>query len=175
MTKPRLARFQRSGVLSGPELKAKVALPSEERLKSGPVVIVECVENIPCNPCAYACPRKAITIEGELTDTPKVDFSKCNGCTLCIAKCPGLAIFVINRDYSKTEATVTLPYELLPRPEVGSAVECLDREGQPVGKGKVVKMLDSAAQNRCAVITVSVPKKLWNTVRGIRVKPRGKK
>lgn len=175
MKKPKLAQFQKSGVLSGPELKAGVALPTEERLKSGPVVIVECVENIPCNPCAYACPRKAITIDGELTDTPKVDFSKCNGCTLCIAKCPGLAIFVVNRDYSKTEATVTLPYELLPRPEVGSQVECLDREGKPVAKGKVVKMLDSAVQNRCAVITVAVPKKLWNTVRSIRVKPRGKK
>jgi Fe-S-cluster-containing hydrogenase component 2 len=169
------AQFQRSGVLSGPELKARVALPSEERLKSGPVVVVECVESIPCNPCAYACPRKAITIDGELTDTPEVDFSKCNGCTLCIARCPGLAIFVVDRDYSKTEATVTLPYELLPRPEVGARVECLDREGKPVGKGKVVKMLDSTALNRCAVVTVAVPKKFWNTVRSIRVKPRGKK
>ncbi len=135
--------------------------------------MVECIENIPCNPCAYACPRKAITIAGELTDTPAVDFAKCNGCTLCIARCPGLAIFVVHRDYSKTEAAVTIPYELLPRPVVGERVACLDRAGREVGKGKVVKVLDAKALNRCAVVTVAVPKRYWNTVRSIRVDRKG--
>ena len=146
----------------------RVPQPSNERLAAGPVVIVECVERIPCNPCAVACPRKAIRIDGALTDTPAVDFSRCNGCTACVAKCSGLAIFVVNRDYSKNEATVTLPYELLPRPTVGSTVALLDRSGRTVGKGDVLRMLDGAAQNRCAVVTVTVPRKLWNTVRGIR-------
>jgi Fe-S-cluster-containing hydrogenase component 2 len=162
------APHQRSGVLPPKELAARVAVPTKERLAAGPVVMVECIENIPCNPCAYACPRKAITIEGELTDTPKVDFSKCNGCTLCISKCPGLAIFVVHKDYSKTEATVTIPYELLPRPEAGASVAGLDRAGRVVCKGRVVKMLDTKALNRCAVVTVAVPKRFWNTVRGIR-------
>ena len=144
------------------------AVPAKERLAAGPVVTVECIENIPCNPCAFACPRKAITIEGELTDTPKVDFSKCNGCTLCISKCPGLAIFVVHKDYSKTEATVTMPYELLPRPEAGARVVCLDRAGRAVCSGKVVKVLDTKALNRCAVVTVALPKRFWNTVRGIQ-------
>jgi Fe-S-cluster-containing hydrogenase component 2 len=155
-------------VLSAKELSGAVALPSEERLAIGPVVMVECIENIPCNPCAYACPRKAITIEGALTDTPRVDFSKCNGCTLCVAKCPGLAIFVVNRDYSKTAATVTMPYELLPRPETGARVLCLDRAGKAVCSGKVVKVLDAQALNRCAVVTVALPKRFWNTVRSIQ-------
>ena len=66
------APHQRSGVLSPGELAARGAVPTKERLAAGPVVMVECIENIPCNPCAYACPRKAITIEGELTDIPKV-------------------------------------------------------------------------------------------------------
>jgi Fe-S-cluster-containing hydrogenase component 2 len=171
--KSTLASHQRSGVLSPKEISAAVALPSKERLAAGPVVMVECIENIPCNPCAYACPRKAITIEGELTDTPKVDFSKCNGCTLCISKCPGLAIFVVNRDYSKTEATVTMPYELLPRPETGARVVCLDRAGKAVCSGKVVKVLDAPALNRCAVVTVAVPRRFWNTVRSIRVGGKG--
>ncbi len=166
--KSTLAPHQRSGVLSPRELSTAVAIPSRERLAAGPVVVVECIENIPCNPCAYACPRKAITIEGELTDTPKVDFSKCNGCTLCISKCPGLAIFVVNRDYSKTAATVTMPYELLPRPETGARVVCLDRSGRAVCSGRVVKVLDTQALNRCAVVTVAVPKRYWNVVRGIR-------
>lgn len=148
-------------------------VPPEDRLAAGPVVMVECIENIPCNPCAFACPRKAITINGELTDTPKVDFSKCNGCTLCIAKCPGLAIFVVHRDFSKTEATVAIPYELLPRPEIGSSVEGLDRSGRAMCRGRVVKVLDTKAMNRCAVVTVAVPKRYWNTVRSIRVRRKG--
>ena len=160
-------------MLSPAYLDAKGAVPSKERLAAGPVVMVECIENIPCNPCAYACPRKAITIEGELTDTPKVDFSKCNGCTLCIAKCPGLAIFVVQKDFSKTEATVALPYELLPRPEMGASVACLDRAGRVVCKGRAVKVLDTKALNRCAVVTVAVPKRYWNVVRGIRVDRKG--
>ena len=171
--KPRPAPHQRSGVLSPAYLAARGSVPSKERLAAGPVVMVECIENIPCNPCAYACPRKAITIEGELTDTPQVDFSKCNGCTLCISKCPGLAIFVIHKDFSKTEATVTLPYELLPRPMVGESVPCLDRAGRPVCRGRVVKVLDTKALNRCAVVTVAVPKRYWNTVRSIRVNAKG--
>jgi len=155
-------------VLSPRELAARGAVPTAERLAAGPVVMVECIENIPCNPCAYACPRKAITIEGDLTDTPRVDFSKCNGCTLCIAKCPGLAIFVVHKDFSKTEAAVTMPYELLPRPEKGASVACLDRAGRQVCRGKVVKVLDTKALNRCAVVTLAVPKRYWNVVRGFR-------
>ena len=163
-----LLPHQRSGALSPKDLAVRGAVPTKERLAAGPVVMVECIENIPCNPCAYACPRKAITIEGELTDIPKVDFSKCNGCTLCIAKCPGLAIFVVHKDFSKTEAAVTMPYELLPRPEKGALVACLDRAGRQVCRGKVVKVLDTKALNRCAVVTVAVPKRYWNVVRGIR-------
>ena len=167
------APHQRSGVLSAKELAQRGCVPPAERPAAGPVVMVECIENIPCNPCAYACPRKAITIEGELTDTPKIDFSKCNGCTLCISKCPGLAIFVVHKDFSKTEATVTMPYELLPRPETGSRVVCLDRAGRSVCSGKVVKVLDTKALNRCAVVTVAVPKRHWNTVRSIQVGRKG--
>jgi Fe-S-cluster-containing hydrogenase component 2 len=169
MANSKPAPYQRTGVLSESELEARGAMPPARRLAAGPVVMVECIENIPCNPCAYACPRKAITIEGRLTDLPRVDFDKCNGCTLCIAKCPGLAIFVVHRNYSKTEAALTLPYEMLPRPKVGQKVECLDRAGETVVLGRVLKMLDSKAQNRCAVVTVAVPSRFWNRVRNIRV------
>lgn len=165
-----LLLHQQTGVLTERELARRGALAPESRLKQGPVVIVECVENIPCNPCAFACPRKAITIEGKLTDTPRVDFHKCNGCTLCIAKCPGLAIFVVHRDWSKTHSTVTIPYELLPRPQVGERVGLLDRSGKATGTGEVLRVLDSKAQNRCAVVTVKVPKRLYNSVRSIRVR-----
>ena len=159
---------KRSGVISESELKRRGVLPSMKRLKQGPCVIVECVENIPCNPCAYACPRKAITIDGELTDVPEVDFEKCNGCTLCIARCPGLAIFVVDYDHSKTHATVTIPYELLPRLEKGQRVAALDRDGKRVCTGVVTRVLDTKKMDRCAAITVRVPKDCWNNVRQIK-------
>lgn len=164
----RVSGSERTGVLTGAELWRRVMFPSRKRLDRGPVVVVECIQNIPCNPCAFACPREAITIAGPLTDTPKVDFEKCNGCTLCIAKCPGLAIFVVNRRYSPTQATVTLPYELLPRPVQGELVDVFDRAGRKVGRGKVVRIVDSPSQDRCAVVTVAVAKRLWNTVRHCR-------
>ncbi|MEO0079273.1 MAG: 4Fe-4S binding protein [candidate division WOR-3 bacterium] len=165
-----IREFQRSGVLTKGELRQKGLLPPVERLKKGPVVIVECVENIPCNPCAYACPRGAIRIEAGLTNTPKVDFSRCNGCGLCVAKCPGLAIFVVDATFSKEEAAVTLPHELLPRPRVGERVAAVNRAGRVVCQGRVVQVRDAKALDRCVVVTVAVPKRLWNDVRGIRMR-----
>jgi Fe-S-cluster-containing hydrogenase component 2 len=84
--------------------------PSEERFAKGPVVIVECFQEIPCNPCVDACNRKAITKEKSINALPKVDFEKCNGCGLCIAQCPGLAIFVVDKTYSETHAVDRIPY-----------------------------------------------------------------
>lgn len=159
--------FQRTGVLSERDLRG--VLPPPERLRRGPVVVVECVENIPCNPCAFACPRKAITIEGNLTNVPRVDFDKCNGCLACVARCPGLAIFVVHRDWSATHAAVTLPFELLPRPAVGMRVGLVDRSGKRVGSGEVLRVLEGKHQDRCALVTVKVPKRLWASVRGIRI------
>ncbi|MCL6465408.1 MAG: 4Fe-4S binding protein [candidate division WOR-3 bacterium] len=167
-----LKSYQRIGVLRKSDLKARGLIPGIERLKKGPVVIVECVENIPCNPCVDACPRRAITMKGNLTDTPQVDFNRCNGCGMCVARCPGLAIFVVNYNYSLKEATVSLPYELLPRPETGEKVVALNRQGKKVCDGRVVKVLDTRVQNRCAVVTVAVPKRYWNDVRGIALKGR---
>lgn len=167
-----LKSYQRTGVLTKSDLKARGLIPLIERLQSGPVAIVECIENIPCNPCVEACPRHAIMIKGNLTETPQVEFSQCNGCGTCISQCPGLAIFVVNYGYSSKEATVSLPYELLPRPVPGERVVGLDRSGKRVCEGRIVKVLEKEFQNHCAVVTVAVPKKLWNDVRGIRLKKR---
>ena len=98
-----------------------------------------------------------------------MNFDACNGCTLCIARCPGLAIFVVNKNYNAKEATVALPYELLPRPKKGDVVQAVDRNGRPCCKARVVKVLDSKALDRCAVVTIAVPKQFHNTARGILI------
>ncbi|MEO0072281.1 MAG: 4Fe-4S binding protein [candidate division WOR-3 bacterium] len=165
-------RYKKTGVLTEADLKKAGLLPSKERLEKGPVAIIECIENIPCNPCMYACPRKAIKIPGIITNLPQIDFDLCNGCGSCIARCPGLAIFVVNKNYNEKEATVSFPYEFLPRPKVGEIVTATDRYGQPVCRARVEKVLDSKANDRCAVITIAVPKKYYNKVRFIKLKSR---
>jgi len=145
---------RRDGVLRPAEL-AGVA-PSDERIAAGPVVIVECVENIPCNPCVAACPKGAITIEGDINDTPIVDFDTCDGCGVCISACPGLAIFVIDAsDPSRT--LVSLPYEFIPLPEVGEAVTAFDREGNEIGDAEVVRVLSARALDRTPIVTIALP------------------
>lgn len=103
------------GFLNSAELKEAGRYPSEERLAKGPVAVIECCQNIPCNPCETACRFGAITVGDPITNLPVLDESKCVGCGVCITNCPGLAIFVV--DKSKGAATVSFPFEYLPLPE----------------------------------------------------------
>ena len=84
-------------------------IPSAERRAKGPVACIECFQHIPCNPCEASCPRHAITIGSEITDLPRLDETLCNGCGLCMTRCPGLAIFTV--DESGERARVSFPYE----------------------------------------------------------------
>ncbi len=164
--------YKNTGVLAESDLRKSKLLPSKKRFDKGPVVIVECVEKIPCNPCVAACPKKAITIEGSIIEIPKVNFDICNGCGLCIARCPGLAIFVVNKNYNKKEAAISLPYEFSPKPQKGEIVQSLDRQGKIVCKARTEKVLDAKILDRCAVITIAVPKRFYNRVRFIKLIPK---
>ncbi len=157
-----------SGRLSDTELAG--VLPSSERLAQGPVAVIECVQQIPCNPCEKACPFGAITVGEDITALPVIDRAKCKGCGLCISRCPGLAIFVV--DASGDEATIMLPYEYLPLPAAGNTVDALDRSGKPVGAARILKVNTAASLEGTAVVTVAVPRELANTVRNFR--PRGR-
>jgi len=136
-------------------------------LTKGPKAAIECPEEIPCNPCEASCPQKAITLGVPITNIPKLDDAKCIGCTLCISACPGLAIFVVNPDYSEIEATVAFPYEYLPMPERGDSVIAVDRTGAPVCEAKVLTVARPPRNDRTAVITVTVPKGKETEVRSI--------
>ncbi|WP_434310402.1 NADH-quinone oxidoreductase subunit I [Hominifimenecus sp. rT4P-3] len=143
-------------------------MPSVNRLFSGPVAIAECFQKIPCNPCVKACPKKAIHVEPDINETPKIDFDSCVGCGICISHCPGLAIFVVDMTYGEDTALLQLPYEFLPLPEAGQFVLCLDRSGQEVGTYPVVKVTMGGKKNKTYVVSLAVPKKLAMEIRNIR-------
>ena len=142
--------------------------PSDERFARGPVVVVECFQEIPCNPCVDACKFGAITKPGGINDLPKVDFSKCNGCGVCITQCPGLAIFVVDKTYSAAHAVVRIPYEFIPVPEKGQFACGLDRAGEERGWFEVVRVASGGAKNKTTVIWLAVPRELAMEVRSIK-------
>jgi len=150
--------YERTGILSAKDLK----LPSKTQLERG-AAILECVQEIPCDPCVDSCPVNAISMKG-INALPVVDFDTCIGCGKCVGICPGLAIFMIKVKDGK--ALITLPYELLPVPAVGDTVEALDREGKVKDDGIVRRVLK---KGKTMVITVEVHEDLIMDIRNIRV------
>ena len=144
-------------------------IPSKERLAKGPVAIIECFQRIPCNPCQTSCKRGAIKEFVDINDTPEINVEICNGCGVCVSNCPGLSIVVVDETYSEEEALVKIPYEFLPLPTEGSFVTGVDREGKPVCRAKVVKVLNTKTMDRTPVVSLAVPKELSMTVRFMKL------
>jgi Fe-S-cluster-containing hydrogenase component 2 len=134
--------------------------------------IIECYEEIPCDPCEIACKSGAIIIGKSITNIPVLDEEKCTGCGLCIANCPGLAIFVVCENYTDTLGTVSLPFEILPLPKKGQKIRALNRNGQYVCKGEVVKAIEKESFDRTAVVTIAIPRDKVDEVRGIEIPKR---
>jgi len=137
----------------------------------GPVAVIECVQEIPCDVCGSICPVDAIKV-ASLCSLPELYEEKCTGCGTCIPICPGLAIFLVDYDFSKGEALVSFPYEFLPVPQVGTVVDATDRLGRSVTKGRIVKVLEGERYDHTLVVSVAVPKEFAQKVRGIAL-PKG--
>jgi Fe-S-cluster-containing hydrogenase component 2 len=142
-------------------------LPTPERRAKGPYVVMECYEEIPCNPCVTSCRFHAVKM-GALNECPAVDFDNCTGCGNCVSHCPGLACFVINETVGDGKIDITIPYEMLPVPEKGAQVEVLGRDGSVVGKGEITRVLSSPKMDHTNVVTMRVDKELLYDARNFR-------
>jgi len=157
--------LERTGIPTDDDLEK--VIPDKKRLAKGAVVIIECFQKIPCDPCAISCKLGAIKPFKDINDLPIVDFDKCTGCGICISSCPGLAIFVIDINYSDEKSLIKLPHEMLPLPEKGEDVYALDRAGSVLGKVKVARVLK--IKNKTNIISLEVPKSMAMKVRSIKV------
>lgn len=153
------------GYLLEGDLAGCTGAPSAERRAKGPVAVMECVQNIPCNPCETSCKQGAIAVGDEITDTPRLDGEACSGCAVCVSVCPGQAVFVVDESFSEDEATVALPYEFEPLPAKGEAVTALDRSGAELGPARIVRVTNTKRQDKTAVVTMAVPKAWSMTAR----------
>ncbi|MBE0701279.1 MAG: 4Fe-4S binding protein [Acholeplasmataceae bacterium] len=133
-----------------------------------PKAILECYEDIPCNPCSTACPFNAINIGDNINTQPKLNVEACTGCGLCIPSCPGVAIVVVQLQSDK--AVFKLAYEFLPIPEKKQVWYGVNRSGDVICDAHIDQVLLSQQQDHTAVITVSVPAEHLYEFVTIRVK-----
>jgi glycine/D-amino acid oxidase-like deaminating enzyme/NADPH-dependent 2,4-dienoyl-CoA reductase/sulfur reductase-like enzyme/Fe-S-cluster-containing hydrogenase component 2 len=109
-------------------------MPTGERMKAKPFVLIDCLYGFACNPCQFACPQGAIQKISSNT-VPTIDFDKCIGCMKCVYQCPGLAIF----GYNAAKNQLFLPVEYYAKE--GAKVCLVDNNGRKVGKGIIDKIL----------------------------------
>jgi len=160
-----------TGIPSEEELAHCPGVPSLERRKKGRVAVIECVQEIPCNPCESVCPVGAIQVGEQITNLPHLLEEKCIGCGLCVANCPGLAITLLNESFDD-KAEIDFPFEYLPLPSVGEEVDAVGRDGQFVCKGKILQIKRLEAYAGTTVIRMEIPKEYANQVRSMKRLPR---
>lgn len=149
----------------------KIFEMSYPNIKQGVYPVLNCVQEIPCNPCTTTCPRDSIKIDGSIMNPP-VYTGGCIGCEMCVAICPGLAITLV--DFRKGEPIVTIPFEfndgIL---ETGQEVEVTDRLGRVLGNGTVIGFRYAEKVKTIPVKTkmvkLKVPREIAEQVSGIKI------
>jgi len=165
----KLPNNSNDGILSREELEKIPGYPGLDAIEKGRIIIAECDEDIPCNPCEEICKQGAIIIGKPITNLPTVDPEKCDGCGACLRVCPGLCIFMIEKNYTDDQSLIFIPHELYPLPEKGQIIKGCDLKGENICDAVVEKII-KVKNNKTAVISIKIPKKYFNVVRSIQFK-----
>ena len=148
----------KTGFLSEEELRGGPGIPSEARRQKGAVAVLECLEDIPCNPCESICKFDAITVGEDITTPPLLTEDNCVGCRSCVPICPGQAIFLVDESLPDDRAAIEMPYEYRPLPQKGDMVMALDRAGQQIGDATVTAVKKTEKMDRTATVIIEVPR-----------------
>lgn len=145
--------------------------------EKGVFPVIHCLQEIPCDPCAYVCPGKLIEVDKE--DIRKIpvyyeekEGKSCTGCERCVVFCPGLAITLVDYRHDAEFPEVTIPFEFVKeiiRP--GDEITVVDIEGRPLTKTRVQSVKSIKGFDRTILVKVKVPKKLAKKVSGFQLAP----
>jgi len=142
----------------------KPVLPSTSRMQEQGFVIADCLYGFACNPCAFSCPKNAIT-KSSTSTVPNIDYEKCVGCMDCVAKCPGLAIF----GYNLAKNWIFLPIEYFA--EENKEVYLVNNDGKILGNGMIEKIMKKPNKTHVArVKSLDLSGELLTQVSGFIIK-----
>lgn len=141
---------------------------TQVRKRKGPVAHIECLQCIPCDPCAASCPTGAISMGGAIINRPVLDEEKCIGCGMCLRKCSGLAISLIDLSSQPGKAIVELPYEYLPLPRKGDEVVAVDGQGRAVCSAQVLTSGHRPGDGSTAAVSIIFPTEYVQKVKSIK-------
>lgn len=122
--------------------------------------LIRCIQEIPCDPCAHYCPKGLIKLVDDSIKSlpefkmPEAEKDACSGCGQCVMACPGLAISLIypTHDPEKNTVKLMIPFELdRDLIEIGQEVECVDFDGKPTCKGKILDIKTRKNEKRLLV------------------------
>ena len=121
-------------------------------------ILINCHQDIPCNPCEGSCHLGAIKIGNEINQQPSIDHEVCKGCGICLTACPGRAIRLVQYNYDNLNSLLTIPFEFYPFPEEDAPVEVLDQQGQFLCLGKIKTTKTPKDKTGCGTVSIIVPK-----------------
>lgn len=158
--------LEKTGIPGEEQILSK--FPPVERINRGRVVVAECYQCIPCNPCEKSCNFSAIKVGQDINNIPTVDFNKCVGCGACLTRCPGLALMLIDGSKAPDMVEISIPYEFLPLPQVGDTVAALDRSGAQIAKARVTQVLNMKNFDRTPIVRFTIAREFLYSVRNIK-------
>jgi NAD-dependent dihydropyrimidine dehydrogenase PreA subunit len=133
------------------------------------MIVIDCPERIACDVCAAVCARGVIAIGDPITNRPTLnDEENCAQCGLCVAGCPGQAIFLVGESDAEGRCQVTLPYELSEDIVSQRFLQAVDNLGRSIGSAKLIRIRRDLKFNKTSLLEISVSQKVAAAVRGIR-------